>query len=194
MTDVDGGGDRGERRAKLDDFAEAVRAFRERPAGAGHARRVLSFPLDREAWEGLGEEADERLVEMTPSVGEVLRTLGRPEEALGWYDAALDPSEIMTDATQEGSPVWITAMARLIEIILGMGATRVALPSTDPRTEEGLVCLERASVMAGDLARQHREYEPLLAVTLRHLGMSHAFRDEEAEAGSYLHPLVGLLE
>jgi hypothetical protein len=77
MVDLDGGGELGERRAKARELVAAVHALCERPTDAGAVKAVLAFPLERKAWEGLGDDVDEELAELTTLMPRVLFAVDR---------------------------------------------------------------------------------------------------------------------
>src|SRR5262245_39157172 len=118
MTKVNGGRDLRDGRSQLRDLGEAARAFVARPGDANAARAVLAFPLEREAWEGLGPDIDNELLALTPFVGHAVRSLVGSDEAADWYDAALEPCVGAMALTEDGTEARMEAEVQVVQLLM----------------------------------------------------------------------------
>jgi tetratricopeptide (TPR) repeat protein len=176
MMDEGGGGAGSAQRAQVKELGELLKAFDERPGDPSLAAKLLAYPLERRAWEGLGEDVDAALVDMALLAGNAARAFGKQGEAIGWYDAALEPCERAAAASEEGSPKRMEARARLVRTLVGMAANRWELSERNPRyLDEAVSYLERAMRIAEELVAEDAGHSGLLASCQCRLG--HVYGD-----------------
>jgi tetratricopeptide (TPR) repeat protein len=200
--DEGGGGAGSAQRAQVKELGELLKAFDERPGDPSLAAKLLAYPLERRAWEGLGEDVDAALVDMALLAGNAARAFGKREEAIGWYDAALEPCERAATASEEGSPERVEARARLVRTLVGMAANRWELSERNPRyLDEAVSYLERAMRIAEELVAEDAGHSGLLASCQCRLG--HVYGDlkrpDDARplferAAEVLWPMIGTWE
>lgn len=114
--------DRDARRALVKELGEALRGFEARPADLTIYRRLLALPLERSAWEGLGADVDDELLELAPIASTFLRMHARPRDAIAWSQAALEPCERAVREAADDRARLEKAMIRLIRVLLSLGS------------------------------------------------------------------------
>jgi tetratricopeptide (TPR) repeat protein len=108
----------------LNAFCSAAVGLRDPSSDARVVERLLAYPLDREAWEGLGSDVDEFLSELTPTLGHCLLTLDRHAQALGWFERALPHLEREAEDVNERTQQGAQSLTALWEVLFELGISQ----------------------------------------------------------------------